>query len=369
MSRYKDLTGQKFGELTVIGLSDKLDGRCRMWDCLCSCGNTKTVSGVSLTHGRTKTCGAPIHRLKDIVGQKFGEFTVISYYGPLKYKGKTTSSLYLCRCSCGKECIVPRSALISGSRISCGHVRRVQDSDYIGHKFGKLSPIKRVSDKPIIYECLCDCGNTITVRQSGLRTGKSVSCGCETRKKIGLANRKSNLIKTVDDYAEIHDSNGNIALIDLEDVEKVKKFCWYMAPTGYFYARTGPKFVSTEYVSLHRFLFDLTSDDEVMVDHVNGDIKDNRHKNLRICSPLENVWNGKLKKNNKTGVPGVSIVNGKYVVNAINDGKRYCLGTFTNIQDAADVRYKFEVEHRGGFARLTWYDQFKKEGDENIGTR
>ena len=35
-----DLTGQTFGNLTVIELSDKLDSaRARLWKCQCACGN------------------------------------------------------------------------------------------------------------------------------------------------------------------------------------------------------------------------------------------------------------------------------------------------------------------------------------------
>ena len=368
MNRYKDLTGQKFGELTVIKLSDKVQGRSRMWVCQCSCGNITTVLGTSLRNGNTKSCGASIHKRKNIIGKTFGEYTVLEYVGQRKCGNKTSASLYLCQCSCGNKRIVAGNDLRNGSCLSCGHTRMINNNDYLGHKFGMLTPIKRIGSNPPKFECKCDCGNTIQVAQPLLRNGSSVSCGCLTKKKIGLANRKFNKIVRLDDHAEIYDSNGNIALIDICDIEKVQRFCWYMAPTGYFFGRTGTDMVSENYIALHRYLFDLSPKDKVFVDHINGNTRDNQRSNLRLCSPLENVWNGKLKKNNKTGVPGVAIVNGKFVVNAVNNGKRYHLGTFNNIKDAADARYKFEIENRGDFARLTWYDKFKEDGDKSVAT-
>lgn len=53
--RFKDLTAQVFGRLTVIGLSRaNISAR---WDCLCTCGNTKTIGAGSLLSGATTSCG------------------------------------------------------------------------------------------------------------------------------------------------------------------------------------------------------------------------------------------------------------------------------------------------------------------------
>lgn len=53
-----DLTGQKFGKLTVLkfaGFSKTHHGS--YWLCKCDCGNTKEVFGSSLKHGLTTSCG------------------------------------------------------------------------------------------------------------------------------------------------------------------------------------------------------------------------------------------------------------------------------------------------------------------------
>ena len=51
----KDLTGQRFGRLTVIRRHDKVNGYFR-WECACDCGTMKIVSSPSL-HGGARSCG------------------------------------------------------------------------------------------------------------------------------------------------------------------------------------------------------------------------------------------------------------------------------------------------------------------------
>lgn len=52
-----DLTGQRFGKLTVIEYSHTNDRRKTFWKCRCDCGNEKTVAGYNLRSGNTSSCG------------------------------------------------------------------------------------------------------------------------------------------------------------------------------------------------------------------------------------------------------------------------------------------------------------------------
>lgn len=52
-----DLTGQRFGRLTVVKKSDERSHGSVKWVCKCDCGNTKVVVGRSLRKGYTKSCG------------------------------------------------------------------------------------------------------------------------------------------------------------------------------------------------------------------------------------------------------------------------------------------------------------------------
>lgn len=54
--KIKDLTGRKFGLLTVVGLKDT-DTRKTYWICQCDCGNIKDVRSDSLLSGAIKSCG------------------------------------------------------------------------------------------------------------------------------------------------------------------------------------------------------------------------------------------------------------------------------------------------------------------------
>lgn len=51
-----DLTGRKFGLLTVIR-EGKTVNKNRAWRCKCKCGKVKNILGSNLTGGRSKSCG------------------------------------------------------------------------------------------------------------------------------------------------------------------------------------------------------------------------------------------------------------------------------------------------------------------------
>lgn len=62
MSQLKDLTGMRFGRLTVLYRNNSLtkkykNGYGYYWHCLCDCGTEKDVSDNKLKNGKTKSCG------------------------------------------------------------------------------------------------------------------------------------------------------------------------------------------------------------------------------------------------------------------------------------------------------------------------
>lgn len=63
MSKFIDITGQTFGNLTVKSLSSEKtkDGRPK-WTCECICGNTKDVVGKYLRGGEVTGCGCTLTR-------------------------------------------------------------------------------------------------------------------------------------------------------------------------------------------------------------------------------------------------------------------------------------------------------------------
>ncbi len=71
-SRIIDLTGQQFGELTVIKESNK-EGKNLLWECQCSCGNTSFVRGMDLRHSRIKSCGCKRSEIQSEQGKKHAD--------------------------------------------------------------------------------------------------------------------------------------------------------------------------------------------------------------------------------------------------------------------------------------------------------
>lgn len=55
-NRQFDLTGQRFGKLTVISF-DRYENHTSYWLCQCDCGGQKVVARMYLQNGRTKSCG------------------------------------------------------------------------------------------------------------------------------------------------------------------------------------------------------------------------------------------------------------------------------------------------------------------------
>jgi len=57
-SGFRDLAGQRFGRLTVLGLTGRRAGDgCYYWLCRCQCGSYTEVSSNRLLQGRTTSCG------------------------------------------------------------------------------------------------------------------------------------------------------------------------------------------------------------------------------------------------------------------------------------------------------------------------
>lgn len=60
MAMNKDLTGQKFGHLSVVKRNGSKNNRA-MWECKCDCRNQTIVDTHSLTSQNTKSCGCQKH--------------------------------------------------------------------------------------------------------------------------------------------------------------------------------------------------------------------------------------------------------------------------------------------------------------------
>ena len=160
-----------------------------------------------------------------------------------------------------------------------------------------------------------------------------------------------NEIVEYEDYAEIILYNLNCeevarALIDLEDVDKVKQYKWRV--NDQWYVLTDIK-GTTKKIRIHRLIMDCP--DNMVVDHINHNPLDNRKSNLRICTQQQNNKNQKKKTNNKSGVIGVSWdrSRGKWCAQIMHNNKHIHLGRFDTIEEAIEARKHAEITYYGEY--------------------
>lgn len=116
----------------------------------------------------------------DLTGQVFGQWTVIRAAEPDKYH----RARWLCRCSCGKERVVTADNLRRGVSTSCGCVGRPKRAtDLTGRRFGRLTVLEYVPpsgprQSGALWRCRCDCGRETVVTAGNLKYGHTTSCGC-----------------------------------------------------------------------------------------------------------------------------------------------------------------------------------------------
>lgn len=100
--------------------------------------------------------------------------------------------------------------------------------------------------------------------------------------------------------------------------------------SGKPYLRKG---ITGETLLAHRMVCGCVAGDGTVVDHINGDTLDNRRKNLRVVTALENAWN--RKSNSRTGFYGVSSQRGKYIGRIRHKGKYHYCGQHDTAEAAA----------------------------------
>lgn len=186
----KDLTGRKFGRLIVLGLNDQKKNSKWLWKCQCSCGKIVYCQASNLKNGTTRSCGCYRKELntKDISGQKFGRLTVIR--PTTKREQYTETVIWECLCDCGKICYVPGARLRNGQTRSCGCLQKDSVAQNGKGKAVKLEGIRsglltairpterRAADGSIIWLCRCDCGNYSQVSSNAILQKATKSCGC-----------------------------------------------------------------------------------------------------------------------------------------------------------------------------------------------
>ena len=88
------------------------------------------------------------------------------------------------------------------------------------------------------------------------------------------------------------------------------------------------------------------------VDHINSNRTDNRICNLREATKSQNMINTKLRKNNKSGIKGISWRKDlkKQHARLTIDKKIICIGNFFNLDDAKLAIENARIKYHGKYA-------------------
>lgn len=225
----------------------------------------------------------------------------------------------------------------------------------VGSVFGRLTVIsmsdeRRGKGNLICWNCICECGKTVSVMGISLTQEHTKSCGCYNKDRISQRSKKYNDYDLESkEYGVGRTSQGIEFIFDKNDFDKIKEYCWSVDSKGYLQAKI-PR--QSKMITFHRLILDFPNCD---VDHVNRNRLDNRRSNLRLATKSQNRYNTSMKKSNNSGVIGIKKIvhnSGKtvFIASLAKDKKEVLNKTFENFEDAVIARLQAEKEYFGEFA-------------------
>lgn len=213
--------------------------------------------------------------------------------------------------------------------------------DITNDRYGRLLVIRET--EPATYSkkkikrwiCRCDCGNTVVVRQSDLRSGKTVSCGCYNKdiinqpKTHGKSRTKLYMVYTSIKQRCLNPNNKNY-----DD-----------------YGGRGIKICNEwekDYITFEKWAIDNGYKEGLTIDRINND-GNYEPSNCRWSDKKTQVNNQRIRKDNKTGIKGVFVSGNKFVVQLTIDGKRRYLGTVNTLEEARALTEEAQPKEQGLF--------------------
>ena len=183
--RPKIMVGYRIGKLTVAETTERRKNGYTVWRCKCECGGTIDLDTRCLQRGTVTDCGCvSVVRpgMLDLTGQRFGKLVCLRLTDEKDSRGGTQ---WECRCDCGEICTASLHQLRAGYKKSCGCLGTPPLKNYIGRKFHKLTVVDYDGKRNGMHQwkCRCDCGGEVIVGQTLLQSGHTKSCGCMVRAK------------------------------------------------------------------------------------------------------------------------------------------------------------------------------------------
>ena len=218
-----------------------------------------------------------------------------------------------------------------------------------GDKYNKLTILYpdityNKNKKPYIwkYFCKCECGNIKSIIKCDIVRNITKSCGClknEILKKQQIKGCNKYTIKNNIIYVY---TNGNkLFLLDKKFEYLLKEYYWFTNNRGYICAKNK----NQKNIMVHRIITNCPNN--LIVDHINHKLWDNRLCNLRICNQSKNCMNAKLSYINTSGYKGVNFrkSDNRWVARININKKRIVIGAFDNKEDAIKARKEAENKY------------------------
>jgi hypothetical protein len=170
----------------------------------------------------------------------------------------------------------------------------------------------------------------------------TTSCGC-TGKNAHLK-KVWNPIEIDEHTYGIPLTQNQMALIDKEDLDKVKSISW----RAQFHKKRGVFYAVGSHGLMHRFL--INPPKGMDTDHKDRNTLNNRKSNLRICTRTQNNMNRPMQKNNGTGYKGIAKNQcGNFFARIVVNKKAKYLGTYKAPEKASQAYIDAAKELQGDF--------------------
>ncbi len=292
---------------------------------------------------------------KDMIGFRSGLLTVVEWAGYKVLPSGLKHAQWKSLCECGGEVISLATNLKrEGHTTSCGcvkkqniakHRERVKSGEWIpeklvGERFGRLVVenftkwhINNDGQRVSMWNCICDCGNSIEMRRSYLQTTEVPSCGC----------RKSEVL------SEIQTKHGMTGTPTHQTWRKMKERC---LSGGYvekeYYQKQGIDIYQPWIESFENFYADMGERPEGMtLDRIDG-TKGYYPDNCRWADLTIQAYNRKKGSNNTSGRVGVfELPNGLYKAGIGYYKEFIVLANNVSFDDACKAREEAELKYYG----------------------
>jgi len=213
--------------------------------------------------------------------------------------------------------------------------------DLTGKVFGELMVLKQQASKrsgSVCWQCRCSCGELLDVPATLLVTGKRKHCGGPAHEKhyayVDITGKKINSLT---------------ALYPLKERGPQGYVIWHCrCDCGREVDLSYNTLVYTNQRSCGCQKKEHDQKLKTFLTHVAG-------------TSVDMLKSKKIPKDNTTGYKGVYLVRGKYIAKIVFQKKQYLLGTYENIEDAANARREAEEVLFDGVAEH--YRKWKERAD------